>query len=85
MLFILDLYSDLDSSGKANNKNKTKPKDAKRTSEVAPLSSLTTSGGNPDKSATDKTFTKTDKVVGLKLKMYSRLYKSNLTCLTCID
>ena len=65
---ILDLYSDLDSSGKANNKNKVKTKDTKRTAEVAAPSSLTTSGGNLEKSATDKTFTKTDKVLGLKLK-----------------
>ena len=73
----LDLYSDLDSSGKVNNKNKAKIKDANRTSEVTAHSSLSTSGGNPEKSTIDKTFTKTDKVFSLKLKIYSRLYKSN--------
>ena len=59
----------MDSSGKGNNKNKAKPKDAKRTAEVTAPSSLTTSGGNQEKSAIDKTFTKTDKVFGLKVKI----------------
>ena len=62
IVYFLDLYADLDMPDKSSNKNKSKPKEVKSTTGIDVSFGKTTSIENQEKTTTDKTFTKSDKV-----------------------